>query len=96
MVHFVLHYHKRRETAWRAVYKGSFEKAFRLPENKGRVPDAQMKVPIHLLSFFEKLKTIKKKYQKKTVCRKSRGQKERLIDLSTEDLTVFLFSMDFP
>lgn len=77
MVHFVLHYHKRRETAWRAVYKGSFEKAFRLPENKGRVPDAQMKVPIHLLSFFEKLKTIKKKIPgKDSVQKKQRAEGE--------------------
>lgn len=77
MVHFVLHYHKRRETAWRAVYKGSFEKAFHLPENKGRVPDAQMKVPIHLLSFFEKLKTIKKKILgKDSVQKKQRAERE--------------------
>lgn len=77
MVHFVLHYHKRRETAWRAVYKGSFEKAFRLPENKGRVPDAQMKVPIHLLSFFEKLKTLKKKILgKDSVQKKQRAERE--------------------
>lgn len=76
MVHFVLHYHKRRETAWRAVYKGSFEKAFHLPENKGRVPDAQMKVPIHLLSFFEKLKTIKKKNTRERQCaEKAEGRK---------------------
>lgn len=75
MVHFVLHYHKRREIAWRAVYKGSFEKAFRFPENKGRVPDAQMKVPIHLLSFFEKLKTIKKNSRKRQCAEKAEGRK---------------------